>query len=149
MLQEVAARIKIATGKPYKWRKRKIKYILFWYLMISATHVGNSCLAHVINLATQALIGTYSQSPYFKPKSPESHVPTCRDEVGLIRAIVVKVCHPWSVDCNVVKDNDWLFLRNARLQNEKRFGGQFNRGPIYASLSSSSSTWRCDGHQHT
>jgi hypothetical protein len=94
MLQEVAARIKIATGKPYKWRKRKIKYVLFLYLMISATHVGNSCLAHVINLATQALIGTYSQSPYFEPKSPESHVPTCRDEVGLIRAIVVKVCHP-------------------------------------------------------
>ena len=51
-----------------------------------------SCLTHVINLATQALIGTYSNSPHFDPKNPDSHIPTSRDEVGLIRAIVVKVC---------------------------------------------------------
>jgi hypothetical protein len=49
-----------------------------------------SCLAHVINLATQALIGTYSKSPHFDPKNPDAHIPTDRDEVGLIRAIVVK-----------------------------------------------------------
>jgi hypothetical protein len=51
-----------------------------------------SCLAHVINLATQALISTYSKSPHFDPKNPEAHVPTSRDEVGLVRAITVKVC---------------------------------------------------------
>jgi hypothetical protein len=51
-----------------------------------------SCLAHVINLATQALIGMYSNSPHFNPKNPDSHIPTSCDEVGLIRAIVVKVC---------------------------------------------------------
>jgi hypothetical protein len=51
-----------------------------------------SCLAHVINLATQALISTYSKSPHFDPKHPEAHVPTSRDEVGLVRAIAVKVC---------------------------------------------------------
>jgi hypothetical protein len=50
-----------------------------------------SCLAHVINLATQALISTYSKSPHFDPKNPEAHVPTSRDEVGLVRAIAVKV----------------------------------------------------------
>jgi predicted RNA-binding protein with PUA-like domain len=50
-----------------------------------------SCLAHVINLATQALISTQSKSPYFDPKMPDAHVPTCRDEVGLVRAIVVKI----------------------------------------------------------
>jgi hypothetical protein len=50
-----------------------------------------SCLAHVINLATQALIGTYSKSPHFDPKNPEAHIPSSRDEVGLIRAIAVKV----------------------------------------------------------
>jgi hypothetical protein len=50
-----------------------------------------SCLAHVINLATQALIATYSKSPHFDPKNPEAHIPTSRDEVGLVRAIVVKV----------------------------------------------------------
>jgi hypothetical protein len=45
----------------------------------------------VINLATQLLISTYSKSPHFDPKKPDAHVPTCRDEVGLVRAIVVKV----------------------------------------------------------
>ena len=50
-----------------------------------------SCLAHVINLATQALISAYSQSPHFDPKNPEAHIPTSRDEVGLVRAIAVKV----------------------------------------------------------
>jgi hypothetical protein len=49
-----------------------------------------SCLAHVINLGTQKLIGTYSKSPHFDPKNPDAHVPTSRDEVGLVRAIVVK-----------------------------------------------------------
>jgi hypothetical protein len=51
-----------------------------------------SCLAHIINLATQALIGTYSKSPHFDPKNPDAHIPTTRDEVGLVRTIVVKVC---------------------------------------------------------
>jgi len=52
-----------------------------------------SCLAHVINLATQALISTYSRAVHFDPKYPEAHIPTSRDEVGLVmvRAIVVKV----------------------------------------------------------
>lgn len=57
----------------------------------------NSCLAHVINLATQALISTYSKSPHFDPKQPDVHVPTSRDEVGLVRAVVVKVCVTLSV----------------------------------------------------
>jgi hypothetical protein len=50
-----------------------------------------SCLAHVINLATQAFISTYSKAPHFDPKDPEAHEPTTRDEVGLVRAIMVKV----------------------------------------------------------
>jgi hypothetical protein len=36
------------------------------------------------------LISTYSKSPHFDPKQPDAHIPTSRDEVGLIRAIVVK-----------------------------------------------------------
>jgi hypothetical protein len=51
-----------------------------------------SCLAHVINLATQVLISTYSKVPYFDPQNPKGHVPTSRDEVGLVRAIAVKAC---------------------------------------------------------
>jgi hypothetical protein len=50
-----------------------------------------SCLAHVINLATQQLLSSYSKSPHFDPDKPNAHIPTTRDEVGLVRAIVVKV----------------------------------------------------------
>ena len=37
------------------------------------------------------LISTYSKSPHFDPRHPDAHTPTSRDEVGLVRAIVVKV----------------------------------------------------------
>ena len=37
------------------------------------------------------LISTYSKSAYFDPKQPDAHIPISRDEVGLVRAIVVKV----------------------------------------------------------
>ncbi|KAF8233731.1 hypothetical protein L208DRAFT_1265524 [Tricholoma matsutake] len=90
MMKEFAARLKTTMGKKYNWRKRKI-----------------NCLAHVINLATQMLISTYSKLLHFDPKQPDAHVPTSRDEVGLVRAIAVQVhistspkkniiAHPWS-----------------------------------------------------
>ena len=91
MLKEFTARLEVATGKRYDWKKRKIKYVGL-HSFQSQFLTRSSCLAHVINLATQMLISTYSKSPHFDPKQPEAHVPTCRDEVGLIRAIVVKVC---------------------------------------------------------
>lgn len=61
----------------------------------------NRCLAHIINLATQALISARSQSKYYNPhaEDKDEHIPdlNCldRDELGLIRAISVKVslCH--------------------------------------------------------
>jgi len=37
------------------------------------------------------LISTYSKLPHFDPKQPNAHILTLHDEVGLIRAIVVKV----------------------------------------------------------
>ncbi|KAF5337979.1 hypothetical protein D9758_014306 [Tetrapyrgos nigripes] len=53
------------------------------------------CLAHIINLATQALISTHSKAKHYDPESPESHEPDLeaveRDVLGLVRAIVVKV----------------------------------------------------------
>ncbi|KAF8218905.1 hypothetical protein L208DRAFT_1345764 [Tricholoma matsutake] len=75
MMKESAVQLKTTMGKKYNWRKRKI-----------------NCLAHVINLAMQMLISTYSKSPHFNPKQPDAHVPTSHDEVGLVRAIVVKEC---------------------------------------------------------
>ena len=89
MMKEFAARLKTNTGKKYNWRKRKIKCASpqtyrVWLL------TNNSCLAHVINLAMQMLISTYSKSPHFDPKQPDAHILTSHDEVGLVWAIVVK-----------------------------------------------------------
>src|SRR5271156_5080959 len=54
----------------------------------------NRCLAHIINLATQALIATRSKAKYYSPDADDAHIPDLttreRDEVGLVRAICVK-----------------------------------------------------------
>ncbi|KAJ7817441.1 hypothetical protein B0H14DRAFT_3148272 [Mycena olivaceomarginata] len=56
-----------------------------------------NCLAHVINLATQKLISTYSKASYFNIHDSNAHIPDTslshdgiRDEIGLLRAIAVK-----------------------------------------------------------
>ncbi|KAF8240106.1 hypothetical protein L208DRAFT_1234533, partial [Tricholoma matsutake] len=49
------------------------------------------CLAHIINLATQALITTYSKSKHYNPADPDANLAGPEhDEVGLVRAICVK-----------------------------------------------------------
>ena len=56
----------------------------------------NRCLAHIINIATQALILTRSKVKYYDSSAQEielSYIYTdMRDKVGLICAICVKVC---------------------------------------------------------
>jgi hypothetical protein len=91
MMKEFAACLKATTGKKYHWKKRKIKFVIIVKLLSFTRSHNDSCLAHVINLATQMLISTYSKSPHFDPMWPDAHVPTCHDEVGLVWAIVVKV----------------------------------------------------------
>ncbi|KAJ7730047.1 hypothetical protein B0H14DRAFT_2640304 [Mycena olivaceomarginata] len=56
-----------------------------------------NCLAHVINLATQKLISTYSKASHFNIHDSNAHIPDTslshdgiRDEIGLLRAIAVK-----------------------------------------------------------
>ena len=59
--------------------------------------ISYSCLAHIINLATQALIATRSKAKYYSTTDEDAHIPDLtahnRDEVGLVRAISVKA---WS-----------------------------------------------------
>ena len=54
------------------------------------------CLAHIVNLATQVLILTRSKANYYNPYNIDEHSPDFdaneRDELGLVRAISVKVC---------------------------------------------------------
>ena len=78
MMRELAKHLEISTSKKYNWRKQKVKCI-------------GCCLAYVIDLAMQMLILTYSKSPHYDPKQPDVHIPVVHDEVGLVRAIVVKV----------------------------------------------------------
>ena len=54
------------------------------------------CLAHIINLATQAVISTRSKSKYYSGDPEDDTVPENagtgdRDKIGIIRAICVKV----------------------------------------------------------
>jgi hypothetical protein len=78
MMEVFAQEIKTATNTAYSHLDRCVQ-----------------CMAHVVNLATQALIKAYSKSKHFDPENPDDHVPDTeafiRDEVGLIRAIAVKV----------------------------------------------------------
>jgi hypothetical protein len=55
----------------------------------------SSYLAHVINLATQAVLLTYSKTKFFNPEKPEDHnldlsAVEC-NVVGLVWAITIKV----------------------------------------------------------
>jgi hypothetical protein len=55
------------------------------------------CLAHIVNLATQALLAEYSKSNHYDPAKPDqvdvaAGVGGMRDVVGLQRKVTVKVC---------------------------------------------------------
>lgn len=81
-----------------------------------------SCLSHVVNLGSQVLISTYSKSPHYVPHDPKAHEPdtsktTDRDEVGLVRAICVKVCLILHDMLYFIK----YFSRNAHQPNERNF----------------------------
>ncbi|KIJ41258.1 hypothetical protein M422DRAFT_108576, partial [Sphaerobolus stellatus SS14] len=63
MMKELARLIEKHTGKEFEWQDRWIR-----------------CLAHVINLATQAIIKAFSSAKYYDPYNPDAHIPTERDE---------------------------------------------------------------------
>lgn len=80
MLQEFAKHIHTRTGKLFDPKANRIR-----------------CLAHIINLATQALINTHSKAKHYNPEEPDTDLVSdsgghdhC-DVVGLVRAICVKV----------------------------------------------------------
>jgi len=78
MLQEFARCYEIKMGSAFDVKRRHIR-----------------CLAHIVNLATQAVISTRSKSKYFNGDPDDDHLPedlgaTERDEIGLVRSICVK-----------------------------------------------------------
>lgn len=59
--------------------------------LMSCLH--HRCLAHIINLATQALISTWSKAKYYNPHNVDEHTPdvSASEWEKLIHAICVKV----------------------------------------------------------
>jgi hypothetical protein len=95
MIQEFARCYNLKTGTSFDVKRRQIRYAqrpstintkLFLY----------RCLAHIINLATQAVISTHSKSKYYSRDPEDDTVPEDvgtgdQDEIGIIQAICVKV----------------------------------------------------------
>ncbi|KAJ2981763.1 hypothetical protein NUW54_g10828 [Trametes sanguinea] len=94
MLRELAIHLNRSRGpsaKRFDAKRHRVKYV--------PSPCQWPCLAHIINLATQALLATYSRTPHFNAAEPKAHLNglstqsqerSGRDEVGLIRAIAVK-----------------------------------------------------------
>jgi hypothetical protein len=97
MLKEWALRYQQKTGKVFDVKNRHIRYVKRSHtLEINHLPFSSRCLAHIINLATQALIKTRSKAKYYSPhEENQEDVDGVdgveRDELGLIRAICVKV----------------------------------------------------------
>ncbi|KAG2739509.1 hypothetical protein P692DRAFT_20683927, partial [Suillus brevipes Sb2] len=77
MMEEFGKHIEDLTHKPFEHKKRRLR-----------------CLAHIVNLATQALLSTHSKSKHVDATKPDDDLVASRhdqrDEVGLVRSISVK-----------------------------------------------------------
>lgn len=100
MLDEFARCYRRKTGTLFDTNRRHIWWVFYSYHKCLETFLilSNLAVSHIINLATQALISTRSKAKYYEPNKPDDdQLPEAaggddRDEVGLIRAICVKVC---------------------------------------------------------
>ena len=93
MLGEFAYRIKHGTGKLWISKKHCIRYVIL-VKSSELLFMFGRCLAHVCHLATRALISTHSKAPFYDPESADVGLSEANgfwDEIGLVRAIVVKV----------------------------------------------------------
>ncbi len=92
-----ASKMRRNCKKHWDWAIFHIRYVHHIQLRFIYIHFNcmRRCLAHVINLATQALLAIYSAAKHYDPADPTGHEPEVtdfwRDEVGLIRGITVKV----------------------------------------------------------
>ena len=96
MLQEFARCYDLKTGQTFDVKRRQIRYVVC--PKTSGIHAESlyRCLAHIINLATQAVISSRSKSKYYSGDPGDDIIPEDagagdRDEIGIIRAICAKV----------------------------------------------------------
>jgi hypothetical protein len=106
------------------------------------------CLAHIINLATQAILKTHSKSEHYNSADPEAHEPNVdeafRDEIGLVRAIVVKVHMQSSMIQIKPIQNKY---RLVHLRNVGNFLKIFNIATVLTAYVNFYWIWLFDGHQ--
>ena len=96
MMEEFAKWYNLKSGKTFDIKKGHIWWVVISFGLFRHGHlIYFRCLAHIINLAMQALISVCSKAKYYNPHVLDEHVPDTnshdRDEIGLIHAIVVKV----------------------------------------------------------
>ena len=123
MLEAFAKRLNTSDAqkgcKCWDNKTRHIRYSSF-PCMATCYWIVSSCLAHIINLATQAVLSTYSKTKFFNPEEPEEHDPDLsaveRDVVGLVRAITVKV-YQWLL-C-LISVSYFLKVRSSAKRKER------------------------------
>ena len=96
MLEEFAHCYQAKTGCQFDIKRRQIRYVSFRLCSCGTHFTKYRCLAHIINLATQAVISTHSKSKFYNGNPEDDHLPEDvggaeRDEIGIVRAICVKV----------------------------------------------------------
>ena len=132
MLQEFARCYNIKTGTSFDVKCRQIRHVMSKNPG-SILNLLYRCLAHIINLATQAVISTRSKSKYYSGDPEAETVPEDvgtgdRDEIGIVRAICVKVCLSfihWPFFT-------YLWNRHALRRNESSSSRHFKSMPKYA-----------------
>ena len=120
-----------------------------WFCITGWSRISR-CLAHIINLATQALLAAHSSSKHYDPAKPTDHEPNIddflRDEIGLIRAITVKVSDfPFHFFMSLI----FPFPRPVPLQNARNVYCTFRPLLRGSQRSLSFLTWRFAGRQPT
>ena len=105
MLEEFVRCYQAKTGCQFDIKRRQIRYVSFTLCSCGSQFTTYRCLAHIINLATQAVISTHSKSKFYDGNPEDNHLPEDvggaeRDEIGIVCAICVKVCSsPLLHDC--------------------------------------------------
>ena len=100
MLQEFAECYLLKTGSLFDVKSRHIRYVHMQLIIFvtSSSFCLHRCLAHIINLAMQAVISRRSKAKYYDGNPDNDELPedlgaSDRDEIGIICAICVKVGH--------------------------------------------------------
>ena len=132
-----------------KWdhEANHIQYVLLsLYCSSNLSFCTSRCLAHVINLTTQAVIVTYSQAKHYDPANPDGHEPdtltSLRGEIGLVRSITVKVG-----ECGYPLYIIMMHLYSCNhLQNAKKFSRR-SKSRITNDRSLCFLIWLFGGHQ--